>query len=129
MNLSEELKDLTDALEKILHEELPEAARLIERNGSGSEKVRVVVEKLDKVERALGLKTFELLRRGPQTMMPLRMEPPEPATVGQKGEHVPITCSYLNCRILEIETCPACSKPFCSKHIDPAIHPCGDLML
>jgi hypothetical protein len=154
-SLAEELKNLTDRLEKILHEELPEAARvaiqLLGDNVSSTEALGRTVAELDQVQRVLGLRTFELLRRGPMPKisgsdLSLALaalvgdegieagEPdqqaPRPAGGAKPGKGVPveITCTFLNCHDAKVFTCESCSKPFCERHVDPAIHPCGDLL-
>ncbi len=157
-SLQDELAELTERMEKILHEELPDAARTIEADGSGGvADVRRTIRELDDVQRALGLKTFELLHTNPQALSPVlqRIAPagipsspvaPGPDLVGDaelgpdyfttarreavahpKGEAVTIAC--YRCRRIEgVTSCVACALPFCPEHVDPAKHPCGDLV-
>ncbi len=154
LTLQEELADLTARIEKILHDELPEAARKtvdeLKTSPAGGDLAEIVKE-LDDVQRALGLKTYELLRGQPQALGPVlrRLAPhgigsspeapgpdlvgdatlPDPVDYdpGEKGEAATVVC--YRCRSPRgVTSCPDCAKPFCPDHVDPALHPCGDLL-
>lgn len=155
LTLQEELADLTARIEKILHDELPEAVRNATQQGGTDfgtfEPAVEVLHELDDVQRALGLKTYELLRGQPQALGPVlrRLAPqgigsspeapgpdlvgdatlPDPVDYdpGEKGEAATVVC--YRCRSPRgVTSCPDCAKPFCPDHVDPALHPCGDLL-
>lgn len=143
--LQSELAELTEKLEELLHNKLPEAARLVRaRSGDGRDLVPLVDE-LDELQRALGMKTYELLRTGAplgrvevsevrQEFYPSDLqrwgaaESPTAVQPVDEASVVSRTCSANPCtRTSGVTPCARCKRPFCPDHNDPALHPCeGD---
>jgi hypothetical protein len=136
-SLQQELGELTDKLEEILHAKLPEAARGVSANTPEGQALAAVVAELDEIQKALGMRTYELLRshtaapRGfPRAeLVPLSEAPPDPIDPPPPHPPVPYSgplCSNARCNhTAGVQTCPRCSQLFCPEHLDPALHPCA----
>ncbi len=144
--LSEELQGLTDQLEEILHDQLPEVAhRTVDAYHDTDElkELRKVLRELENLQRVIGMKTYALLRLRPEIVdvkqtwfksedeaAEAGVEAPEPKPEPEPPPAdtlvVPHICHAHPCgNHVGITACPHCKLPFCPKHHDPALHPCA----
>lgn len=143
-----DLLGMVDALEGLLHNELPDVARGFKGSDGDVTYLQTVVDKIDDLQRQIGMATFEMIRRGeaPPSLGRERFsrvvapDDPYEDPVGIMRGGVapadgptatdgpaPLTPRCTGCKVFAVGNCDTCGKPFCARDIHPSMHPCGDL--
>lgn len=133
----EELQEFANALE-VAREQVIEAARDAIPGEMDGTNLADAVKALTKAERALGLKTAQLIRGvsagggiPAPPAVPTMAAPPGVPEDTAKGPSLPRPrreCQANPCKNWQnLQQCEGCSDFFCPHHLDPSFHPCGDI--
>ena len=133
----EELQEFATALE-VAREAVIEAARDACTGEMDGTNIAEAVKGLTKAERALGLKTAQLMRGaaaggGIPAAPPLATLAAPPGVPEDTAKQPALPrprreCTANPCKNWQnLQQCEGCSDFFCPHHLDQSFHPCGDI--